>query len=462
MKFEHCIVDYGAQNGEDSTGGIQAAIDACCAAGGGRVLVTPGEWRISSITLYTGVELHIAQGAMLTGIFYAESNRRALIYAKGANDIAITGFGKINGESPAYVIHENEYHRAGGGNRPKIILLENCRNVRISGITIENAPEWTFHPIGCENMYIDGIQIFNDLRMANSDGIDPDHCKNVHITNCTIRCADDCIVLKNSRDYQRYGDCRDIFISGCNLTSTSAALKIGSETWGRFANVIVSDCVIRDSNRGIGIQLRDNGSVENMLIQNVIIETRYFYERYWGKGEAIWITNIPRNADDLPGRIENVVFRNIIIRSEGSIFVQGTRKGDIRNIVFEDMDVTMYKASKWDGGLYDRRPVAMPMPPRQAFVPGDESVARSWSLSIGAPDEHLSAHVFRDKANALRLENAEAITVRNVRTRFEGDQPYFGDALRAINVQGLALREFLGEVAHAADSAVSVDNTTIL
>jgi len=65
--------------------------------------------------------------------------------------------------------------------------------------------------------------------MANSDGIDPDHCKNVRISNCHIECGDDCIVLKNSGDYKKYGDCENITIKGCTLISTSAALIFGTE-----------------------------------------------------------------------------------------------------------------------------------------------------------------------------------------------------------------------------------------
>ena len=79
---------------------------------------------------------------------------------------------------------------------------------------------------GCEDVLVDGIRILNNLRMANSDGIDPDHCRNVRIANCHVECGDDAIVLKNSADYKEYGSCENITVSGCTLISTSAAIKL--------------------------------------------------------------------------------------------------------------------------------------------------------------------------------------------------------------------------------------------
>lgn len=76
---------------------------------------------------------------------------------------------------------------------------------------------WTTHLVGCEDVLISGIRILNNLRMANCDGIDPDHCKNVRITNCHIECADDCIVFKNTAAAMQYGACENIIVDNCTL-----------------------------------------------------------------------------------------------------------------------------------------------------------------------------------------------------------------------------------------------------
>lgn len=467
MNGVYPILEYGAQSGADfdATASIQSAIDACHAAGGGRVLVTPGLFRILRLTLRAHVELHLMAGARLVGISDPRpAERLALLEAKDADFISVTGLGVIDGDSQSYVATRIPYHLGGVENRPKIMLFEHCKNVTITGITIENAPTWTIHPVGCENVLISSIRILNDLRMANSDGIDPDHCQNVRIADCTIRCADDCIVLKNTLPYRQYGPCRDILITGCQLTSTSAGFKIGSETWDRFENIVMSDCIITDSNRGIGIQLRDTGSVETALFQNITIHTRYFYPRFWGKADPIWITAIPRDPDQPTGSIRGVRFSNIVIRSEGSIFVQGTQPGDISGVTFDGLDITLYKQSKWEGGLYDRRPATMTREQKErAPRPGNgrEGNSNIPLLDISEADAHRSANIFRDKANALRLENASDVCVRNTTARFEGDQPYYGDALRAIDVNGLRVENFRARTAHADDRPLRLENTTM-
>ena len=86
----------------------------------------------------------------------------------------------------------------------------------------------------CEEVDIHSVRILNNRMMANCDGIDPDHCKHVRITNCHIEAADDCIVLKTTEANSQYGDCEDILISNCTLASTSAAIKIGTESVNDF------------------------------------------------------------------------------------------------------------------------------------------------------------------------------------------------------------------------------------
>ena len=106
-------------------------------------------------------------------------------------------------------------------------------------------------------MLIDGIRLLNNLKMANSDGIDPDRCLNVRISNCHIERGDDAIVLKNSGDYKKYGPCENMVVADCTLVSTSAAIKFGTEGESDFRNILVENCCISRSNRGISIRIRD-------------------------------------------------------------------------------------------------------------------------------------------------------------------------------------------------------------
>lgn len=176
---------------------------------------------------------------------------------------------------------------------------------------MRNAPFWTLHPAGCDDVLISGLRILNDLNVANSDGIDPDHSTNVRIIGCHVTCADDCICLKSSSGNMEYGPLKNVIISGCTLTSTSAALKIGTEGAGDFENVVVDNCIISDSNRGISIQIRDGGNVRNVSFSNIIIETRRFAECWWGCAEPITISTHDRDEHTKSGHISNVRFSNI-------------------------------------------------------------------------------------------------------------------------------------------------------
>jgi polygalacturonase len=159
---------------------------------------------------------------------------------------------------------------------------------------LKDGAYWTLHPIGCTNILIDGITIDSDLKIPNCDGIDPDRCQDVRIANCSITCADDCIVLKTTKYFPQYGPCERITVTNCNLVSTSAALKIGTESVADFRDVIFTNCTITRSSRGIALQLRDQGSIDGVIISNVVIETRLFEDHWWGKAEPIYITALPR------------------------------------------------------------------------------------------------------------------------------------------------------------------------
>lgn len=159
---------------------------------------------------------------------------------------------------------------------------------------------------------IDGIRILNNLRMGSSDGIDPDHCQNVRIVNCHIESADDCM-LKNTEGAMEYGNCENIVVANCTLMSTSAAIKIGTESAALFNNIVVNNCNISKTNRGISLQLRDKGSIENAVFSNINIDTRHFSgEHWWGGAEPIAVTALPRKETTKPGISEMCVFRILI------------------------------------------------------------------------------------------------------------------------------------------------------
>lgn len=279
------------------------------------------------------------------------------IFANNEENVGITGEGIIDGNEKIFYGNVTKWHIEGSFYpRVPLVYFENCKNVNISNITMQNSAFWTTHLVGCNGVFIRNITINNNLRMTNSDGIDPDHCQNVLIENTNISAADDCIVLKTTEANKKYGDTKNIVVKNCKLTSTSAAIKIGSESVSNFENIMFENIIIDKSNRGISIQLRDCGNVKNAIFKNIKINTRRFSPlHWWGRAEAIALTAVRRISSTRIGSINNVKFDSINTSGENGILIYG-ENNNIENIKFNDVFVNLEKHTSWPTNDIDLRP----------------------------------------------------------------------------------------------------------
>ncbi|MDD5348723.1 MAG: glycosyl hydrolase family 28 protein [Chthoniobacteraceae bacterium] len=424
------ITEFGAvPDGETNNAVyIQEAIDACAADGGGTVVVPPGTFLSGKIRLLSRVELHLEQGATLlcSGDIddihppegYRHGIESAFICAEDGEDIAITGKGVIDGNGRAYVAERLPHIYVMPEKRPITFYIGGCKRVTITDITIRDGANWTLWLVGCEDVLIQGIRMYNDLKLPNSDGIDIDRCRNVHITNCHIEAGDDAIVLKTMRRFERYGHSENIIVSGCTLKSTSSAICIGCEIAAPVRNVIFDSCIISSSHRGLSINHSFEANIENVLFSNMFIETRLFHDRWWGRGEPIYVKVLPWTEKDDVGQTKNVRFQNIRARSENGVLVHGFRPENLQGIEFENVHIEMAKWSKWPGGMLDLRPCP------------------------GAMDGY-EAGVREHPTYAFLLQNAKGVTLRNCGVSWGPDRPdYFKGALSIENIQGLVLEGF--------------------
>lgn len=382
------VLDHGAVGDglHNDTSGIQAAVDACHNAGGGRVVLSKDHiFRSGTIILKSNVDFHIEEGATLLASdiindFNAFSDidhstqeisvptyencdyqgcpSLFFLYAKDETNITVSGKGIIDGNEEIFYGTITPYH-IDGSFYPRVPLMffEHIDNLTIKDVTLQRSAFWTIHPIGCSNINISNIVINNNLKLANCDGIDPDHCKNVTISNCNITSADDCIVFKNTNYGSAYGACENITVNNCKLISTSAAIKIGTESEDDFRNILIRNCIINKSNRGISLQLRDSGNIENIHFENINIDCRLFSQQHWwGDGEPIAITAVKRNKTTKIGHIRNVSFDNISCVSENGILIYGDSSKNISDVSIKGLKMKIVEKTGEKRNSKDLRP----------------------------------------------------------------------------------------------------------
>jgi len=351
------ITDYGASGDGRTlaTAAIQRTIDACAAAGGGRVVLPAGTFLSGPVFLKSHVELHLSPGAVLAGTedFSAypiirgrwEGIERdihaSLITALDAENVSVTGSGTIDGRgapwwAAARATRQLRRDRGIEGReppdppgaplaypRPRLVYLQNCRNVRLIGFTAINSPSWTIHPVYCDDVVIDGLTLLAPEDSPNTDGIDPDSCRNVRISNCRISCGDDAIIIKSgyNEDGRRVDRiCENIVITNCVIGSGVAAIGIGSETSGGVRNVTVSNCVFENTEYGLRVKsARGRGAVvENFRASNIVMRnikeialsiTTYYDNR----------ARTPQPADVTTPTFRNFEWSNVIIEGTDQV-----------------------------------------------------------------------------------------------------------------------------------------------
>lgn len=390
MENIYNIKQYGAVGDgvTNNAKAIQKAINEASQTGG-IVVIPPGEFLSGTLVLKSNIDFHLEKGAVLISSLkeedivdfaklFEDDNKctgwdgGCFLFASHEKNITISGGGVIYGQGDKVFIDDNADQGAKEcplqvtSFRPRTTFLEDIENLTIRDITIQDAAFWTLHMAGCRHVLVKDIKILNNERGANNDGIDPDCCQDVIISGCLVKTGDDAIVIKTTKPMaERYGGSENIVIQNCILYSHDSALKIGTETHGKISNILLSDCVIRNCSRGIGIWVRDGAVIEDVHIHHVTGNVLKYADgirkegpsMWWGNGEPIFINATYRNKEHkYPGKIKNISFDHIYIKAESSIFIAGEEDAIVENISVSNIEITMCHQGTQKSGYFDEQP----------------------------------------------------------------------------------------------------------
>ncbi|MFI5338029.1 MAG: glycoside hydrolase family 28 protein [Opitutales bacterium] len=313
------VTAYGAKPDglTDCRPAVQAAIEACTAAGGGHVLLPAGTYLLNGpVRLRSNVDLHLAEKTVLLFSGRPEHflpmvltrwegtilyNYSPLIYARGAENIAVTGRGVIDGNarrefrgwapgiSRLQAKGQERSRQMGAAGtplaerqfgpgsylRPSMIQPYECRSVLIEDVTVRDSPFWVIHPVFCRNVTVRGVTV--DSLLINNDGCDPDSCTDVLVENCRFHTGDDGVAIKAGRDADAWRDgreTRNVIIRNCLFQSEINALCIGSEMSAGVRGVFMEDCRVEQGESCLYFKSNADrgGCIENVRVRRVHID----------------------------------------------------------------------------------------------------------------------------------------------------------------------------------------------
>ena len=215
-----------------ATNDFQAAIDAVAAAGGGTVRVPPGDYVTGGVWLKSHVTLELSEGARLVsnGDLATYANRRAMVYAENAEDVALVGRGEVCGSGEKFPARDN------ASGRPFDVLFRTCRDFRIEGVRLTDSAAWTCSLRNCVRGVVRGVKIFSHANL-NNDGLDIE-ASDLLVEACDIDADDDALCFK-SNSPQFVG--RNVRVRNCRLASNCNAIKFGTASYGAWRDVVIED-----------------------------------------------------------------------------------------------------------------------------------------------------------------------------------------------------------------------------
>ncbi|HEY0264729.1 MAG TPA: glycosyl hydrolase family 28 protein [Granulicella sp.] len=410
------VVPGPRQSGESSdTARLQRAMDEAHTRGGGTVFLQAGQYISGTLQLRSNVSIWLDNGAVLAmspdnaeflppekfsydpGANQATSDFHVALFAgDGVEHIAIHGEGII------------ECNRGVKGGGPKPIALRRCNYVSLRGITIRNAAHYNISMLGCDFVDIDGVTIL----AGHSDGIDPDCCRHVRISNCYIESVDDSLCLKASGALGQRGATEFVTVTNCVLRTASIHFKCGTESCGDFRHIAISNCIfqggagMRHGNPGLAFYTVDEGALEDVVISNITMQDV-------GTPIAILRGDRDRCATGKgPGVLRSIRMSNIVATgAKLTSVIAGLPGSPVEDIYLKDISISMVAAHTGPSSLHDipEQPKAYPQPTMFGELPAAGLFLRhvtrlqAQDVLFSLPSDEAHPEIVADDVEQLRL-----------------------------------------------------------
>jgi polygalacturonase len=399
------------------------AIESLSSKGGGKLIVPQGIWFTGPIVFKSGINMHLEKGALILfspnfddyplveTVFEGLDTRRCQspISGRDLENIAITGEGSIDGNGQAWrplkkqkvtpghwkrvvesggvlkrddywfpsekslrgdaiaemnvprsLVTEEDWLSVKDFLRPVMVSFINCKNVLLQGVLFQNSPSWNLHPLMCENVILDNVQVRNPQFAQNGDGLDLESCKNAIIVNSTFDVGDDGICIKSGKDSdgrKRARPCENVIVDNCIVFKGHGGFVVGSEMSGGVKNVSVSNCSFLGTDVGLRFKSRRGrgGVVENIYVSNIsmidITTDSFLFDLFYGGKSASEVledgSEVKSNEETIPEVNEetpafrNIYFKNVVSRNaRRAMFFNGIPEMPIDNINIENVTVS--------------------------------------------------------------------------------------------------------------------------
>jgi polygalacturonase len=488
------ILNFGAvADGKTmNTKAIQAAIDQCSKTGG-TVTIPDGTFLTGALRLKTNVNIHLADNALLMGsghfVDYPNNiiksrvrpggggearTNKALLFADGESNIVIDGHGTINGNgvSPEFQMGDDSQSKL-SNTRPVLILMTDCRNIKIENINLKNSAYWMQNYVDCINVHIKGISVYNHANF-NNDAIDIDS-KDVLVENSSFDSDDDGICLKS---HAKGKICENVVIRNCSVRTNCNAIKFGTASVGGFRNINISNISIKQASEerirhwqkvfkfieqpvtvisGIAIENVDGGLTDNVTVNNIFMEDVQ---------TAIFIRLGNRRAGH-PGHLRNVTISNVtaVSHSKMTNSITGVPGYDAENIQLSNIRISgMGNGTAEEGALVapeseksypENRIFGFAVPASGLFIRHVNGLSLQ-NVQLNLRNADFRPAILMDdvknaqvsginttdslvNATTLRVVNSQNVAIANAQIKNE-TLPYLvveGDKTKAINASGL-------------------------